>query len=128
MRWNGRNGPGAFTLGPRGNKEIRFAIDPGQEFTPDDVRGAGPDLRIKVRTLFDGAIVGGMSYALDPSLKRPPRDRPVKRRRRLDELAEEISLLDLRGRNVESVKVTYIIVDIALTDSCDDDEDDDSHR
>ena len=80
------------------------------------------DLRIKVRTLVDGAIVGGMSYALDASLKQPPRERPGKRRRRLDKLVRELGLADLGNREVESVKVTHIIVDIALADPCDDDD------
>ena len=119
VRWNG---PAAFTIGPRGNREIRFGLDPGNEFTADEIRAAGADLRIRVRTLVDGAIVGGMSYALDPSLKQPPRERRGKRRRRLDKLVKELGLEELGDREVESVKVTHIIVDISLADPCDEDE------
>lgn len=71
---------------------------------------------------MDGAIVGGMSYALDPSLKQPPRERRGKRRRRLDKLVKELGLEELGDREVESVKVTHIIVDISLADPCDEDE------
>jgi hypothetical protein len=119
VRWNG---PAAFTIGPRGNREIRFGLDPGKEFTADEIRAAGTDLRIKVRTLVDGAIVGGMSYALDSSLKEPPRERPGKRRHRLEKLVRELGLEEFGNREVESVKVTHIIVDISLADPCDDED------
>jgi 8-oxo-dGTP pyrophosphatase MutT (NUDIX family) len=52
---------------------------------------------------------------LDPTLKRPPRVRPDGKRRRLDEIGEELlRSVDLRDREVKSVDVTHIIVDIAL--------------
>jgi hypothetical protein len=122
VRWT--SGGPAFTLGPRASKEIRFALDRGEEFTPDDVRAAGGNVTIKVRTRVDGSVVGGMSYALDPTLKRPPRGRPDGKRRRLDEIGEELlRSVDLRGREVKSVDVTHIIVDIALGESYEDEND-----
>jgi hypothetical protein len=122
VRWS--SGGPTFTLGPRASKEIRFALDRGPEFTPDDVRAAGGDVVIKIRTRIDDRVGGGMSYALDPTLKRPPRVRPDGKRRRLDEIGEELlRSVDLRGREVKSVDVTHIIVDIALGE-CPRDEDD----
>ena len=125
VRW--RSGPSAFTLGPRSSREIRFALERGEDFTPEEVRAAGSNVRVKVRTRIDGSVVGGMSYTLDPTLKRPPGDGRKKRRHRLDEIGEQLlRSVDLRARDVKSVEVTHIIVDITLSDSCNDDEDDDA--
>lgn len=66
-------GAASFTLSPRAVREVRFELTDGADFTGDEVRKAGQDLRIRVRMRVDGSIVGGMSYALDPSLTRPPR-------------------------------------------------------
>jgi hypothetical protein len=94
---------------------VRFELTEGADFTGDEVRKAGQDLRIRVRMRVDGSIVGGMSYALDPSLTRPPRTRPRKRRGRLDELAEELlESLDMRQREVRAVDVTHIVLDVEL--------------
>jgi hypothetical protein len=109
------SGAASFTLGPRAVREVRFELTEGADFTGDEVRKAGQDLRIRVRMRVDGSIVGGMSYALDPSLTRPPRTRPGKRRGRLDELAEELlESLDLRQREVRAVDVTHIVLDVEL--------------
>ena len=89
------------------------------------MRATGTDLRINVRTLVDGAIVGGMSYALDATLTRPARVRPPKKRGELHELGEELlRQVDLQGREVKSVEVTHITVDIALRQPSDDEDDD----
>jgi hypothetical protein len=114
-----------FTLGPRGSREIRFGLERGEEFTAAEVLAVGTDLRIKVRTLIDGAIVGGMSYVLDPTLKRPPRVRPPKKHGKLHELGEELLRhAHIHGREVKSIEVTHIIVDIALRRPCEDDDED----
>lgn len=108
-------GAASFTLSPRAVREVRFELTDGADFTGDEVRKAGQDLRIRVRMRVDGSIVGGMSYALDPSLTRPPRTRPRKRRGRLDELAEELlENLDLRQREIRAVDVTQIVLDVEL--------------
>jgi hypothetical protein len=123
----------SFTLGPRASREVRLALTEGDEFSPADVR-AGGDLRVRVRTRAEGSVVGGMSYQLDPTLKRPPGARPKRRRRKhLEELAERLLAgLDLREREVRSVDVTHIVVDVELerrkhhhrTHDRDDDRDD----
>lgn len=109
------SGAASFTLGPRAVRKVRFELTEGADFTPDEVRKAGEDLRIRIRMRVDGSVVGGMSYAIDPHLTRPPRTRPGKQRGRLDELAEELlEGLDLRHREVHSVDVTHVILDVEL--------------
>ncbi|MGE5111729.1 MAG: hypothetical protein ACM3JB_12785, partial [Acidobacteriaceae bacterium] len=121
LRWDS---PSRFTLGPRASREVRFSLDPGKDFTAGEVRAAGTELRVKVRGLVDGAIIGGMSYALDPDLKRPDGGRPPRKHRRLSDVLKEIDLLSLGHREIESIEVTHIILDIALEDSCERDDED----
>jgi hypothetical protein len=64
-----------------------------------------------------------MSYALDPSLRRPPSDHRRRRRGRLDEIAEELlEATSLRGREVRDVTIEHIVVDIELGERQDDDD------
>ena len=90
------------------------------EFTADQVRAAGADLRVHVRMRVDEHVVGGMSYQLDPDLKRPPHVRPGGKHSRLDEIVEELLGEAKHGRRVEDVSITHIVVDIELGDDCDD--------
>lgn len=45
---------------------------PGHRFVPFDNNTA-----TRMLTLIDGALGGGVSYAIDPALKEPPRGRPT---------------------------------------------------
>ncbi|KAI9781782.1 MAG: hypothetical protein M1839_005775 [Geoglossum umbratile] len=63
-----------FTLAPRTGKKITLTVHPGQDFSAGDVHSG--DAMIRVRTLIDGIIVGGMSYFVDPTLKKPAPEHP----------------------------------------------------
>jgi zinc metalloprotease ZmpB len=118
-------GMGTLTLGPRADREVRFTLEPGRQFTAEEVRAAGADLRLHIRMRVDDSIVGGMSYELDPALKRPPHVVPTHRRGRLDRIAEELlEEAELRGRKVKDVNITHIVVDIELADESDPPDDD----
>lgn len=71
------NNPGGshFTLGPRGEREIRPVLVSGRDFSLADLADAGP-ATITVLVLAHGIVVGGMSYRLDPELDAPARERP----------------------------------------------------
>jgi hypothetical protein len=118
------NNVGSFTLGPRASREVRFDVHGGRDFTAEEVEAAGADLQLKIRARVDNQIVGGMSYALDPSLRRPPRDHRRRRRGRLDEIAEELlEATSPRSREVRDVTITHIVVDIELGECREEDED-----
>jgi zinc metalloprotease ZmpB len=121
LRWDS---PSLFTLGPRASRQVQFSLDPGKDFTADEVRVAGADLRVKVRSLMDGAIIGGMSYALDPDLKRADGGRPPRKHRRLSDVFKDIDLCSLGHREIESIEVTHIILEIALEKPCERDDED----
>jgi hypothetical protein len=61
----------ALVLAPGEAREIGIGLRPGRSFRPDDVRQEKHPA-IDVRVSADGSIVGGMTYLLDPALKRPP--------------------------------------------------------
>ncbi len=62
-------GGAAFTLGPRASRRVLLKLSAGREFSPSIVRKAGSSAVIRVRAVIDGCVVGGMSYAIDPTLK-----------------------------------------------------------
>jgi len=61
-------GAGAFTLKPGEAKTVVLQLDPGKEFSAENVREA-KDAMIHIETFANGILVGGMSYELDPLLK-----------------------------------------------------------
>jgi hypothetical protein len=93
-----------------------MSIEPGENFSEMDVRKAGERARIRVRTKLDGWIVGGMTYSIDPTLKRPSAQRPARgAREAANEAAEELlETLDLPGQEVDSVRIKRVTVDIDL--------------
>ncbi len=92
---------------------------PGQEFMPDDVRTAN-DRHIDIIARADGRTIGGMTYPVDPQLKRPPLEHPPKGRDScLEEAQELLDCLEWPSGKVKSVRVKRITVDIDLkTEDC----------
>jgi hypothetical protein len=65
-------GGSSFALPGRGGREVLLRLKPGSDFSPLDVPSVGLEARIVVRLIINGIPVGGMSYAIDASLKAPP--------------------------------------------------------
>jgi len=116
----------SFTLAPRASRDVRFELEGGAEFGPGEIERLGDHAIIRLRTLVDGAIVGGMSYALDPHLSRPPSPFPPRKRAsRSGGLAEELlEGLEVRRREVRSVEITKVTLEIEFAD-CDDEHEED---
>ncbi|HEY0818811.1 MAG TPA: hypothetical protein VGD46_08545, partial [Rhizobacter sp.] len=66
-----------FTLGPRGEREIRPVLVSGRDFSPGELADEGP-ATIIVLVLANGIVVGGMSYRLDGDMEAPASERPPK--------------------------------------------------
>src|SRR5262249_6251997 len=62
-------GAGAFSLKPAETKSIVLKLQPGQEFTAEDVSKA-KDAVIQIQGIANGIVIGGMSYQLDPQLQK----------------------------------------------------------
>jgi hypothetical protein len=73
MRFDNPGG-GSFTLGPRDSREIRPVLLSGRDFSAAELADAG-GVTITVLVLAEGLVVGGLSFALDPGLSAPARER-----------------------------------------------------
>ena len=63
----------SFGLGPGASRNVVVELKPGAEFTPAEVKQArGAKIRLSV--FADGNVIGGMTYELDPTLDRAPRE------------------------------------------------------
>jgi hypothetical protein len=59
-------------MGPRAVKRLTLDVQAGKDFVAGDVEAGSAMIRVK--TLIDGIIVGGMSYLVDPTLREPARE------------------------------------------------------
>lgn len=67
-------GGDSFTLGARGEREIRPVLISGRDFDTGDLADAGAST-ITVLVMADGIVVGGMSYRLDADMTTPAPER-----------------------------------------------------
>ena len=108
-------GGASFTLGPRASREVIISVRPGRDFALADVEKAGVNNVIRVRTVVDGVVVGGMSYVVDPKLTEPPAARSGKCIEVADALLE---CLNLPRQRACSVRLKKVIVQIDIRDEC----------
>jgi len=71
---------GWVTLKPGETLKLRVSITAGKDFTPADLADTR-DLRIRVRSIVDRIVVGGLTWELDPAMKAPAREKPIRRRK-----------------------------------------------
>lgn len=62
---------GWITLKRREKRAVQITLQAGAPFTKNDVLRAKGGRRIRVRSIVDGVVTGGMSYELDPNLSKP---------------------------------------------------------
>lgn len=105
----------------RDRRELVLELTPGASFEPADVEAAA-DRDIVLTVAAGGAVIGGMTYRLDPKLDRPANPvggRPVDRDQRcLEHAGKLLDCLDLHGHDVRKVRVRKITVDISMEDEC----------
>ncbi len=109
-------GAGSFTLPPRGSKEIRLRLKEGADFTAAEVGG---ESAIEIVSRIDGIVVGGMTYQIDPRLKRPPTETVDPDGRDCDGPAKKLlECLNVPAGDVCRVRIKRIDVSIDLIDDC----------
>ncbi len=110
-----------FRLASREQVQLQLDLVPGADFEAEEVEAA-EDRDIVIQLLADGGPIGGMTYRLDPRMKRPanPLDgRPGDKHERCRLHAGRLlDCLDLHGHDVAKVKVKKITVDISMEDEC----------
>ena len=102
-----------FELRPGERREIVIDLTAGRDFTADQV-AAGDDRDVAVELLADGMVVGGMTYRLDPALKRPPTARDDCR----DRAGDLLRCLDIPADKVKNVHVKKVSIDICMDEDC----------
>jgi zinc metalloprotease ZmpB len=108
-----------FPLGPKESVEVVPKLIPGKDFTVAEVLSAG-DLTIHVTGYADGILVGGMAYALDPSLKGPASAKPceVVSKEREGVAKELLDLFSLDDERIKRVRLRKVVVEIDFEDDC----------
>jgi hypothetical protein len=116
-------GSQTFSLNQGQTREVTVSLKGGRDFSAADVEALREEDRaINVEAYADGILTGGVSYALDTSLKvRPLRFPPGgpgvgKCNDRAEQL---LDCLGLPSHNVKSAKVRRITIEIELDDDCD---------
>lgn len=66
-------------LGPLERTQVRIALQPGKDFSREDISQIRGGAKIVVRSYTDDLAVGGMTYVLDPEMKAPAPEGPVVR-------------------------------------------------
>lgn len=134
-------GGAAFTLAPGETREVTMHLVQGEDFGAQDVESV-EDRSITVAARVGGFLVGGMTYALDPTVTRPNRpgggkdhhgENPAPGQpghehdehcgcsedRRTDRLAELlVRSMERRPQRVRDVDIRKVVVEIELEDDC----------
>lgn len=106
---------GKFVLGPGKKRELKVQLLRGREFDRTMVE-ASADREITVRVYASGILVGGMTYYLDPALRKPHNPRPGRGKgAECVEVARELlTCLNLPAADVKSVRVKKVVLDVQL--------------
>jgi hypothetical protein len=110
-------GGAAFTLGPKASREIVMTLVRGEEFAAHELEQAGGQALIRIQTLIDEHIVGGMSYLIDPKLRtRPPEThaRPKKEAVCADAARRLLECLDVAVDSVKEVRLKRVTIEVDL--------------
>ncbi len=115
-------GGSTFTLAPRASREVQFRLQPGEDFTADDVHQADDEARIILRLLIDNVPVGGMTYQIDPNLKSPPPEHRGKRPAPPEHCSPQakhlLECLEVPTEDIASVRIRRITIDIDFRNDC----------
>jgi hypothetical protein len=102
---------GTFRMKPDEKREVAIEVHPGRNFEREVIDKAA-DRDIKVLAFADGALIGGMTYRMDPAIVEPYN---IKRRKDCSSEAEKLlECLDVHGKEVRSVEIKEITVGIKL--------------
>jgi hypothetical protein len=114
-----------FSLGGREARHAVFSLTAGDDFTPEEAAAADAALEVVVYT--DDLVDGGMTYRIDPTLKRQPAetsdDRPDDRTEdgahRCDEPGKALlECLDIPTKGFSCAHLKSVIVDLRFEDGC----------
>ena len=99
----------------REQRLVTFNVHAGMPFTKTDVVDAAQH-DIVVTATANGAIIGGMTYRVDPDLEMPFNDRTPEERKEQcrDKARQLLECLDLPSDNVKCVRVRKVSIDVEM--------------
>ncbi|HNP21105.1 MAG TPA: hypothetical protein PKM63_01285 [Panacibacter sp.] len=109
----------SFNLQPGGERKIEMRMIEGKPFTKQDVLDAKDDNKIVIYANADGNLIGGMTYNVDPDMKHPSNYHEPKEEDCGNSIKDWLKMAEASGRNVKSVKVKRITLDIDFRTDCD---------
>lgn len=106
---------GGIRFKAREQRLVTFDVHAGTPFTKADVVTTA-ERDIVVTATADGAIIGGMTYRIDPDIEMPFNDRtPKERKERCRDKAKQLlECLDLPSDKVKCVRVRKIAIDVEM--------------
>jgi hypothetical protein len=108
-----------FRLKAGEKRMIQLTLKQGAEFTRADIEGSS-DRMINVGLLANDILLGGMSYYVDPNLKKPSGGKLPPGKACGDAAQKLLDCLKISGDNkVKKVCVTKVSVDIEIDNDCD---------
>ncbi|WP_050602182.1 hypothetical protein [Ruegeria sp. 6PALISEP08] len=106
-----------FSLASGAKREVFIKLHPGQSFTRDSVETAS-DRDIRIDVLANDGLVGGMTYRLDPDIKRPYNADKPKDKDCLDEAQRLAKCLGI-DQDISKVCVKEIVLGLKVkSDDC----------
>jgi zinc metalloprotease ZmpB len=107
-----------FLLKAGEKRRIQLTLKKGTEFTKADIEGSS-DRQINVSLLANGILLGGMSYYVDPNLKKPSGGKQPSGKECDDAAQQLLDCLKISGgKKVKKVCVKKVSVDIELDSDC----------
>ena len=106
----------AFELKAGAKRRIQLRLKPGTQFTKADIEGAS-DRMINVTLLANGMTLGGMSYYVDPNLKKPSGGKQPSGKDCGPAAQKLLDCLNI-DQKVKKVCVKKVSVDIELDNDC----------
>jgi len=106
---------GGIRLKAREQRLVTFNVHAGMPFTKTDVVDTAQH-DIVVTATANGAIIGGMTYRIDPDLEMPFNDRTPEEKKEQcrDKARQLLECLDLPSDNVKCVRVRKVSIDVEM--------------
>ena len=107
-----------FPLKANEKRRIQLTLKKGTEFTKADIEGSA-DRMINVSLLANGILLGGMSYYVDPNLKKPSGGKQTQGKDCDGAAQKLLDCLKISGdKKVKKVCVKKVSLDIELDNDC----------
>lgn len=108
------NTPGGnrVKLPPRGSQKITFTLKPGKRFKKSDVPKKGAN--IDIVTTINNHVVGGMTYLIDPGLKKRLPELPTGDEKCIQIAQKLIECLGVRDKKVKGLRLDGERIELKL--------------